>query len=65
MFAALNKDYISKAESLYSLGEKQIGDVVSVIGFIFNIIPVILGNVVGAMVFVALPLHIVNRKARV
>lgn len=65
MFAALNKDYISKAESLYSLGEKQIGDVVSVVGFVFNIIPVILGNVVGAMVFVALPLHIVNRKARV
>lgn len=65
MFAALNKDYISKAESLYSLGEKQIEDVVSVIGFIFNIIPVILGNVVGAMVFVALPLYIVNRKARV
>lgn len=63
MFAALNKDYISKAESLYSIGEKQIEDAVSVMGFVSNIVAVILGNIAGAMVFVALPLYIVNRKA--
>lgn len=62
MFAALNNDYISKAESLYSIGERQIHAAVSVAGFGTNIVPVIMGNVVGAMLFLALPLYIVNRR---
>lgn len=63
IFAALNKDYVSKAQSLYSLGEKQIMEAVSVTGFITNIVPVVLGNVVGAMVFLALPLYLIYKNA--
>lgn len=62
MFAALDKNYLDKAQSLYFIGEKQIESFVSVTGFIFNIVPVILGNTVGAMLFLALPLYIVNRS---
>lgn len=64
MFAALNKDYLNKAQSLYSIGEKQIESSVSVTGFISNIVPVVLGNTAGAMLFLALPLYIVNRRNR-
>ena len=31
-------------------------------GFLENMIPVTLGNVIGGMIFVALPLYFVNKK---
>ena len=64
MFAALNDSYVEKAADLYGISAAQIRDQLSAAGFMSNIIPVTLGNIVGAVIFMALPLYYVYKKAR-
>lgn len=62
MIAAHNPQFIAKAEELYGLSAGQIYEQVNVAGFFHNILPVTLGNIVGAMVCMALPLYLIHRK---
>lgn len=68
IFASMNSNYVAKAEELYGITAGQIAASLNVGGFISNQIPVTIGNTLGGMVFVALPLYaihkskIVNRK---
>lgn len=62
IFAAGNPDYVEKATELYGISEKLIAKQVGIMGFLENMIPVTLGNVIGGMIFVALPLYFVNKK---
>ena len=62
MIAAHNPQFIAKAEELYGLSAGQIYEQVNVAGFFHNILSVTLGNIVGAMVCMALPLYLIHRK---
>lgn len=62
ILAAQNPQYVEKAEKLYGLAAQQIHAQVNVAGFFGNIIPVTIGNIIGAMVFMALPLYVANKK---
>lgn len=61
IFAVYDSGYVEKATELYGLRAQQIQEQVNVIGFLKNMIPVTIGNIVGAMVFIALPLFIIHK----
>lgn len=61
IFAAYDSGYVEKATELYGLRAQQIQEQVNVVGFLKNMIPVTIGNIVGAMVFIALPLFIIHK----
>lgn len=63
IMAALNPTYVDKANELYGISAEQISNNVTIIGFFQNIIPVTIGNVIGAMVFIALPLYFIHRNS--
>ena len=58
ILAAHRTVYAQKAQELYGLMASQ----VTVAGFLHNILFVTLGNIVGAMVCMALPLYFANRR---
>lgn len=62
IIAATNDTYVAKAEELYGNTAAQISASVNVGGFISNLIPVTIGNILGGMVFVALPLYVIHKK---
>ena len=62
IIAATNDTYVAKAEELYGITTAQISASVNVGGFISNLIPVTIGNILGGMVFVALPLYVIHKK---
>ena len=62
IIAATNDTYAAKAEELYGITAAQISASVNVGGFISNLIPVTIGNILGGMVFVALPLYVIHKK---
>lgn len=62
IIASLNDNYVAKAEELYGITKAQIEASVNVGGFFSNQIPVTLGNLLGGMVFVALPLYLIHRS---
>ena len=62
IIAATNDTYVAKAEELYGITAAQISASVNVGGFISNMIPVTIGNILGGMVFVALPLYVIHKK---
>ena len=62
IIAATNDTYVAKAEELYGITAAQISANVNVGGFISNLIPVTIGNILGGMVFVALPLYVIHKK---
>jgi formate/nitrite transporter len=62
IFASLNDNYVDKAESLYGITSEQLSAHLNIGGFISNLIPVTIGNIVGGMVFVALPLYIIHEN---
>ena len=62
IIAATNDTYVAKAEELYGITDAQIRASVNVGGFISNLIPVTIGNILGGMVFVALPLYVIHKK---
>ena len=62
IFAAHHSAYVQKTQELYGLTAHQIQQHVNLSGFFGNILPVTLGNIVGAMVCMALPLYLVRKK---
>lgn len=62
IIAATNDTYVAKAEELYGITAAQISASVNVGGFISDLIPVTIGNILGGMVFVALPLYVIHKK---
>lgn len=65
ILAANNETYVSQAEEIYHLSAEQIS-VLTVGGAFHNIIPATLGNIVGGMLFIALPLYVlyIDKKAK-
>lgn len=63
IFAAHHSAYVQKAQERYGLTTQQIQQHVNLSGFFGNILPVTLGNIVGAMICMALPLYLA-RKGR-
>ncbi len=61
MLAATNETYVQKAMEVYGLTEDAISSL-SLSGFFQNQIPVTIGNILGGMVFVALPCYLVHSK---
>lgn len=62
IIAATNDTYVTRAEELYGITAAQISANVNIGGFISNLIPVTIGNILGGMVFVALPLYFIHKK---
>lgn len=61
IIASTNETYVAKAEELYGITAAQIAEHVNIGGFIANQIPVTIGNILGGMVFVALPLYAIHK----
>ena len=53
--------YVDKAIEAYGLTMAQI-EGLTVINSLGNFIPVTIGNIVGGMVFVGLPMYLIHRK---
>ena len=64
IFAAMSDNYVAQAEELYGLSVRQISSHVNVAGFLANVIPVTIGNILGGMVFVALPLYVIHKQKK-
>lgn len=62
IIASINPHYVARAEELYGLSEENIHAVLNIGGFISNLIPVTVGNIIGGMVFVGLPLYAIHKS---
>ncbi len=62
IFASMNGNYVAKAEELYGITADQIAANLNIGGFVSNLIPVTVGNMLGGMVFIALPLYAIHRS---
>ena len=62
IIASTNAKYLAKAEELYGITSAQIAEHVNIGGFVSNLIPVTIGNILGGMVFVALPLYAIHKS---
>lgn len=62
IFASMNGSYVAKAEELYGITADQIAANLNIGGFVSNLIPVTIGNMLGGMVFIALPLYAIHRS---
>lgn len=63
--ASKNSDYLEKAAELYGMNSDKISDSLS-IGNLFtaNLLPVTLGNLIGGIVFISVPLYLVYIKGK-
>ena len=62
IFAKSNEAYANKAMDLYGYTKEQLDGLNWGSYLVENAIPVTLGNIVGGMIFVALPLYLIHRK---
>ena len=62
ILASGNNVYLEQARVLYGITQKQIESTITLTGFFRNLIPVTLGNIIGAVIFIALPLYYVYKK---
>lgn len=62
IFASMNGSYVAKTEELYGITADQIAANLNIGGFISNLIPVTIGNMLGGMVFIAMPLYAIHRS---
>ena len=62
IFASMNGNYVARAEELYGITADQIAANLNIGGFVSNLIPVTVGNMLGGMVFIALPLYAIHRS---
>lgn len=62
ILASANSDYVAKAMEVYQLTGKQIETLSWQNMFAGNLLPVTLGNIVGGMVFIGLPVYFLNRE---
>ena len=58
IFASMNGSYVAKTEELYGITADQIAANLNIGGFISNLIPVTIGNMLGGMVFILSLIHI-------
>lgn len=61
MMAKANPAYVEKAIEAYGLTMEQI-DGLTVVGSLANFVPVTIGNIIGGMIFVGLPMYLIHRK---
>ena len=61
ILASLNPAYVAKAEEAYGITAEQIATLTP-LHSLANFIPVTLGNMLGGMVFVGLPLYLIYKK---
>lgn len=61
IMAAMNPDYVAKAQEAYGLTAAQI-ESLTVLNSLHNFIPVTLGNLLGGMVFVGLPSYMIHKR---
>ena len=61
IMAKANPEYVEMAIETYGLTMEQI-DGLNVINSLANFIPVTIGNIIGGMLFVGLPMYLVHRK---
>lgn len=63
IFAAGNEAYASAAMETYGFTAAQLNNLSVSAFFLKNLLPVTLGNIVGGMLFIGLPLYLVHRNA--
>lgn len=61
IMAASNPAYVAKAQEVYHITSEQLAQL-TITGSLNNFIPVTLGNILGGMVFVGLPLYLIYKK---
>lgn len=61
IMAALNPNYIAKAQEVYEITSEQLNRL-NIWGSLYNFIPVTIGNIIGGMLFVGFPLYYVYKK---
>ena len=64
ILAALNPAYSQLAVSTYGITEQQLASLNIQNLFITNLLPVTIGNIIGGIVFVALPLYYLNKTKK-
>jgi len=62
IIASVNDTYVAKAEELYGITADQIASSLTIGGFAYNLIQVTIGNILGGMVFIALPLYAIHKS---
>ncbi len=62
IIASMNDAYVAKAEELYGITADQIASNLTSGDFASNLIPVTIGNILGGMVFIALPLYAIHKS---
>ena len=62
IIVSMNDAYVAKAEELYGITADQIASNLTIGGFASNLIPVTIGNILGGMVFIALPLYAIHKS---
>ena len=63
MLAAMNPEYVIKAQEAYGLSAEQIA-ALNGWGFLQNLIPVTLGNMIGGILLVGVPMFLIHRKGK-
>ena len=61
IMAKANPAYVEKAMEVYHLTAEQI-EGLTIVNSLSNFIPVTIGNILGGMIFVGLPMYLVHRK---
>lgn len=59
MLATTNEVYVEQAMDIYHLSAEQISSI-NIMGAISNLVPVTIGNIIGGMIFIGLPMYILN-----
>ena len=62
IFAASNETYVARAMEAYGYTAAQLADLNWINFVVKNLIPVTLGNIVGGMLFVGLPLYLIHAQ---
>ena len=62
IIAAGNQEYAAKAMELYGYTEQELASLNVGSMFAVNLLPVTIGNIVGGMVFVAMPMYYLTKK---
>ena len=62
IFAASNETYVARAMEAYGYTAAQLADLNWINFVVKNLVPVTLGNIVGGMLFVGLPLYLIHAQ---
>lgn len=62
ILAAVNPAYVAKAQEIYGLTDAQISSL-NVLSSLHSFLPVTLGNIIGGMLIVGVPLYLIYKKS--